>query len=84
VIAEALLIPSRWQANGAQLSPAQRMKSCQEVLSRIADLLRGAEQMFVIKMSIAGRRLVVGMAKQPSDHGQGFLVHAAWLAKVSR
>ena len=26
-------------------------------------------------MCVAGRRLVVGVPKQPSDHGQGFLAH---------
>ena len=41
----------------------------------ICDLLRSVEQMLVIQMGITGGRLVVGMAGQSPDHGQGFLAH---------
>ncbi len=45
-------------------------------MNRIAYLLCCVEQMFVVKMRVAGRRLVVGVSKKPSDHGQGLLAHS--------
>ena len=40
-------------------------------LGGIANLLGGIKNMVVIEMRIARGRLVIGMAKQPSDHRQG-------------
>ena len=38
----------------------------------IADLLRGVQQMLIIEVRVARGRLMIGMAEQSPDHGQGF------------
>ena len=38
----------------------------------IADLLRGVQQMLIIGVRVARGRLMIGMAEQSPDHGQGF------------
>jgi hypothetical protein len=44
-------------------------------LNRIADLLRGIEQVLVIQMGVSRGRLTAGVTEQPPDHRQCLLAH---------
>lgn len=45
------------------------------MLHRVSDPLRRIKQVVIVQVRVAGRRLMVRMTEQPTDHGKRFLVH---------